>query len=91
MGSEAEEGIIMGDRPPDGYFDMRGVPSAASVRVMWCHDPEGLCRRPHVLLLDEADKPIAQFVMPDPHPDGSGFFHDLSNAVYRSAMLRDKQ
>jgi len=65
---------------------MQDVPSATSVRVFFCHNPE--CKRPHVVLMALDGSPFAQFVMPDPHPDGSGFFKDLQGAMYRSAVER---
>jgi hypothetical protein len=64
------------------------TPQAYSVHVSFCENPR--CRRPHVVLLDRNDKPIAHFVCPDPQPDGTGFFHDLKDALYRSAVERDK-
>lgn len=69
------------------YEDYIGnVPKAYSVRVFFCLNPE--CHRPHVVLLHEDGMPFAQFVCPDPQPDGTGFFHDLQGALYRSAVER---
>jgi hypothetical protein len=59
---------------------------ASSVQVFFCGDPE--CRRPHVVLFDEDKIPFAQFVMPDPRPNGGSFFNDLEDAIYRSMQNR---
>lgn len=70
----------------DALFDPRSLPQAHSVQVRFCVGTE--CQRPHVVLFDRSGKPFAQFVVPDPQPDGTGFFHDLKDAVYKSVMLR---
>jgi hypothetical protein len=64
------------------------APQASSVQVFFCGDPE--CRRPHVVLFDENQIPFAQFVMPDPRPNGGSFFNDLEDAVYRSMQKREQ-
>ncbi len=55
------------------------TPCAHGVGIFYCPDP--MCGRPHIMLFDENKKPLAHFVVPDPNPDGSGFFHDLRKAV----------
>lgn len=65
------------------------VPQAYSVKVLFCENPR--CLRPHVVLLDEGGAPIAQFVCPPAEPDGTGFFRDLQDALYRSAVERNEQ
>lgn len=69
-------------------LDMQGVPQAARVAVFFCEGAK--CLRPHVALLNNEGLPFAQFVLPDPHPDGSGFLKDLKDAAYRSAVERTK-
>ena len=56
--------------------------------VLFCDNPE--CHRPHVVLFNEHDKPFAQFVVPDTHPDGGGFIKDLKDALYQSAIRRGR-
>jgi hypothetical protein len=62
------------------------VPQAYSVSAFFCDEPE--CRRPHVMLFDKDHRPMAHFVIPDPRPDGGGFFQELKNLMYRSAVER---
>jgi hypothetical protein len=66
--------------------DLHAVRQAHSVRVMCCGNPE--CLRPHVFLYDEAGEAFAQFVVPDPKPDG-GFLFDLQSALYGLSVQRD--
>jgi hypothetical protein len=63
------------------------APKANSVQVYYCESET--CHRPHVVLFDKDDMPIAQFVCPDPRPDGTGFVHDLMGALYRGAVERN--
>jgi hypothetical protein len=65
------------------------IPQARSVEIRWCDDPEGNCQRPHIVLFNDDDEPFAQFVLPDPRPDGGSFLKDLQTAAYHSAVLRD--
>lgn len=67
----------------DDKFEADDIPQAEWVRVYWCDAKD--CRRPHILLFNEAGKPFAQFVL----PDGGGFIKDLQNAAYMAAMMRD--
>lgn len=62
------------------------APQATRVQCFFCENPK--CNRVHVVLFDDRDEPFAQFVMPDLRADGTGFFKDLKDAVYKSAMLR---
>ena len=61
-------------------------PQASSVQVVFCCDPG--CGRPHVILFDENDKPIATFVAPDYRP--GGFLDNLRDAYYKTAALREE-
>jgi hypothetical protein len=63
------------------------IPQAHSVQIMWCENPK--CNRPHVVLFDEHDEPFAEFVLPDPRPDGGSFLQDLKDAAYSSAVQRE--
>src|SRR5688572_11818361 len=65
---------------------LRRTPLAAGVGVFFCEQPE--CKRPHVMLFNGDNEPIAHFVVPDPHPDGSGFLSELQNLMYRAATER---
>lgn len=56
------------------------APHAHWVHVYYCDGPE--CNRPHVVLFDHDDMPMAQFVVPD------GFMKRLQDALYRSAVER---
>jgi hypothetical protein len=38
-------------------------PRADSIRIWWCPH-KVTCGRPHVVLLDKQEKPIAEFVVP---------------------------
>jgi hypothetical protein len=61
-------------------MDMSGVPTAAYTRIYFCVGPD--CNLPHVVLFDDNDKPIAQFV-----PMGDGFLNDMIEATENSARL----
>jgi hypothetical protein len=65
---------------------LKVAPQAYSVAVFFCENPK--CLRPHVALVDKDHMPIATFVVPDPRPDGTGFFNDLKSALYRSSVER---
>jgi hypothetical protein len=60
-------------------------PQATSVNVLFCGSEE--CLRPHVVLYDHHGEAMASFVVPDPKP--GGFWENLQDAVYKSAVLRD--
>ena len=80
----------MNGKCPEGYLDMTGLPMAHKVKVMWCRGWElGECLHPHVILFDGAGKPVASFVVPPVESDGSGFVHDLVQAVVKSALRRN--
>lgn len=51
------------------------TPIAEGVAVFFCPSPD--CNRPHLLLLDEDDQPMAHFVV------GDDFFTELSTAMQR--------
>lgn len=40
----------------------KNLPQAARIQIFWCGDTN--CGRPHVVLFDERDSPIASFVTP---------------------------
>jgi hypothetical protein len=71
-------------RPP---IDVGRLPQAHAVRIYFCEGPE--CCRPHVVLFDERDRAIAQFVLPDPRPDGTSWLGDLVNAAMESIAMRN--
>lgn len=63
------------------------APQAKRVQCFFCANPE--CHRVHIVLFDDRDEPFAQFVMPDVRADGTGFFKDLQDAMYKSATERE--
>ena len=58
------------------------IPQAHGVGVFFCDEPD--CKRPHVMLYDEHDKPLAHFVV----PDEPGFMAQLGEALERSQVER---
>jgi hypothetical protein len=61
------------------------VPQAHGVGVFYCDELD--CHRPHVMLFDEHENPIAHFVM----PDDPSFMRQLQNLMYRSAVERNDE
>lgn len=65
--------------------DFDAVQQADGVGLFYCDEPE--CRRPHIMLFDEHDNPIAHFVM----PDDPVFLKKLQDLMYRSAVERNDE
>lgn len=66
--------------------DLSAVPQAHRVTVFYCHNPQ--CRRPHVLLHDEAGRPMAQFVISEIW--GPRWIKDVQDALYHGAIDREE-
>jgi hypothetical protein len=60
-------------------LDFEGVPQAHHIGFGTC----GECPMPHVILFDERDRPIAQFIPPN------GFIGALQDATYSIIAQRE--